>query len=430
MSILMDLVLLFINVLLGACVLALVYWHSSQEGRRYAVPHVTKSTLHTMATMTPVPELQRLQSLLNDFVQNTNWGALLAMGDIYYRGAYPRLAPNVTIALDLFHIVALCPNGEMAALGQAKVVELRVQELSSNDVHGTPMPTVFGIQACRVARDILAHTPENMFERPKIQRIQQHHHDLEDEATQMPTRPIHVIDLFAPLFTNDALTNERTTTQQHIAPVLRQERIDSQNVHDHAVSRITSRNIEQLDKSADLGAISKTQVFEDVTNAILSNNDLSADTKHDALRALEALNSHYNTSLGIAEDQALLLVWDRIEKQKDDTVKGNLKESLAKQLASAVEHGHVVCSSGKITRLLATLDGVEDDEIELQTPKPLWALRDELGTLAAKIRDGSSSDNGVATETFAKAARAEYIDKLGMHPQIIEPLITEYSVGF
>lgn len=414
----MDLTSVFILVVIIGLVACVLYVHESPSVEKIHVK-VKAPTLqmNNAPQVTPTPELQRLQSLLVDFTRNSNWGALLAMGDIYHRGAFPRLAPNVAMAVDIFRIVATCPNGEMAALGQAKVVELRVQELFSDDVHGTPMPIAFGAQACRAARDILAHTPDRAYERPKIKVVEPAGTITDILPTTLPT--------IATTMHPNILTN--------ILPASRQERIDSQNVHDHAVSRITRHNVEQLDKSTDINAISKTQTFENVTNAILSNDDLGADTKGNALRTLDALNSHHNTSLGIAEDQALMLVWDRIEKQKDDAVRANLKDSLAKQLASAVEHGNVVCSSGKITRILGTLDGIEDGEVELQAPKPLWALRDELGSLAAKVRDEEGDDDNNAEraiDAFAKAARAEYIDRLGMHRQIIEPLIAEYSAGF
>jgi hypothetical protein len=58
------------------------------------------------------------------------------------------------------------------------------------------------------------------------------------------------------------------------------------------------------------------------------------------------------------------------------------KETLVKQMASGVEDGTLVCSTGKISRLIGTLDGIgRDGHIEA---RPMWTVRDEIARLAAK----------------------------------------------
>jgi hypothetical protein len=59
---------------------------------------------------------------------------------------------------------------------------------------------------------------------------------------------------------------------------------------------------------------------------------------------------------------------DDVTKQK------NVKETLVKQMASGVEDGTLVCSTGKISRLIGTLDGIErDGHIEA---RPMWTVRE------------------------------------------------------
>ena len=59
-----------------------------------------------------------------------------------------------------------------------------------------------------------------------------------------------------------------------------------------------------------------------------------------------------------------------------------MKEILALQLASGIEHGLIVCSRGRIIRVAGTLD--QTDAGDILNIKPTWAVESELGDLAAK----------------------------------------------
>ena len=93
-----------------------------------------------------------------------------------------------------------------------------------------------------------------------------------------------------------------------------------------------------------------------------------------------------HTKMG-TRDAAIVLyaAWETIQRQ-DGMLRDNLVETLAMHLASGIEHGVPVCSTGKITRIMSTFDGVEDIA-GVEKVKPLWALRDELAGLAAKSRN-------------------------------------------
>jgi hypothetical protein len=57
----------------------------------------------------------------------------------------------------------------------------------------------------------------------------------------------------------------------------------------------------------------------------------------------------------------------------------------------------------------------------------MWAIREEIGSLAARVRD--SGEEGTA-DAFRSSARNEYIDGLGMDARIIAPIIDEFALGF
>jgi hypothetical protein len=67
----------------------------------------------------------------------------------------------------------------------------------------------------------------------------------------------------------------------------------------------------------------------------------------------------------------------------------------------------------------------------------MWAVREELGGLAVKIRDDVTKEFGDTPEAgrriqekFEKEVKEQYIGKLGMSEKVINPMIEEYKLGF
>ena len=158
--------------------------------------------------------------------------------------------------------------------------------------------------------------------------------------------------------------------------------------------------------------------------------ELNSKTKEEALHVIDDLKDFDHSAFNISEKSSLKLVWEKINNSSD--MKENLVETLAKQLSSTIENGHVVCSSGKITRIMSTLDGFSNE-----VARPMWALREEIGNKAAKIREDMTQQYGDTPEAgrrmreeFAQSVKDEYVKKLGMQEKIIDPLISEYELGF
>lgn len=194
----------------------------------------------------------------------------------------------------------------------------------------------------------------------------------------------------------------------------------AQNVHDHGVVSSTAHNLNTLTATQHLTPDSVPDVREPVRHAILSSEDLDARAKEDAIRVLDTISDrpHSNTAMR-SELEALRLVWNR--SREAPAVKGLLLRQLAD---SVVEPGGgVVCSTGKIARIVSALDGAEDPS---WTPaKPMWAVREELATLAAKSRDEGQDADG-----FVRRAFDLYVQELGMSEAIVAPLIQDMVQGF
>jgi hypothetical protein len=359
------------------------------------------------------PEIQRLNEQLAEFESDTTkWDILIAIGDIYRKGAYPRFLPNEDLAIRIYKMGAMCPNGQIAGIAQSKYVETMNDPIKSYDRAGVALPETVGIKICTLAETVIQTTPWHLFEKPRMHKA---------EPVAIPA-PIGFNDDFEELI-------QRITGNNNTIP---EYRIDSQNVHDHGVTKITNYNIDNLKKNVDIRTLNnKENEIEHVRNAILSHNELDAKTKEEALHVIDKLNDFKHSSFDVTERDALVMVWDNINKA-DSELKSNLTETLAKQLSSSIENGSIVCSSGKITRIMSTLDGVSNE-----STKPMWAIKEELANTASKIRDDMTKQYGDTPEAgkymreqFSKDVKDLYIGKLGMNEKIINPLISEYEMGF
>ena len=128
------------------------------------------------------------------------------------------------------------------------------------------------------------------------------------------------------------------------------------------------------------------------------------------------------------EQEVFNLVWNRV-KDNDD-----MKEMFMDNLNSCVENEHVVCSTGKIMRMLSTLDVVDDQTPDL---KPEWVVRQEImATIANNIKKLSPADkrkyesdnNQNIRDKLHNQIRTECNEAYAgvLQPDILENYMTEY----
>lgn len=375
------------------------------------------------------PEVNRLKELIRQFEKDSSqWDILLATGDIYRKGAFPRFLPNEELAARIYKVAAMCPNGKVAGMAQSKYIETYDDPILDEDKSGKELPIEYGRRLCEVAEHAIQLTPWHAFEKPMMTKGKSR-----DAAPLFP--PVNTfmdtifIDTLPRAIRADVLTpTHGAATVQDFA----YHTADSQNVHDHGVTRITDKNIQKLKDDIKSDTAPSDNIMEQIRDALLSHNEIAADVKADALHVMEKLTDSKHSAFNISEREALAMVWRKIQTTEDPTLKRNLTETLAKQMSSAIEKGHVVCSSGKITRIMGTLDGVSNE-----ATRPMWVIREELAAKASQIRDemlDKYGDTDEAVESmrsaFSEAIRKEYVEQLGMSSKIIEPLISEYKEGF
>ena len=367
------------------------------------------------------PELRNLKELVQSYERDpTQWDILIAVGDVYRIGGYPRFQPNEWMALQCYKVASMCPNGEVAGMAQSKYIGCRTESINNVDIQGDALPTEYGQRVCYLAEQAIMTTPWSAFERPKVQNqardAEPFNIPFDDDVGTIPGIDVNINAIPVANVVNN-------TERRPLAYVMH----DSQNVHDHSVTRIVKTNIDNLVKSnAD---ISNTDIDE-IRATILEQDEISPKEKADALLVLEDLKTSEHGTFKVSELDTAKLVWNKIKQMPDGKLQENVKQTLVHQLASAVEHGHVVCSTGKITRLMSTFDGVDGID-NVEKSRPMWALREEIANAAIKLRqDMPDANEDSMKSAFRENIRQEYIQKLGLSENIIQPLIELYETGF
>lgn len=157
-------------------------------------------------------------------------------------------------------------------------------------------------------------------------------------------------------------------------------RNDTQNVHDSILIKTVRNSIDNLKNSTKL-AIKQSDVLRQIRNHLESKNE--CDKKNNALRALDAMERGHEplVSFKMKEVELLNLVWNRIDNNHYEN-RDDLRNNLYDSLANSVEHDKVVCTTGRFTRVLDSLNVVDDAVII----KPRSLINRELMDKSAMIR--------------------------------------------
>jgi len=183
------------------------------------------------------------------------------------------------------------------------------------------------------------------------------------------------------------------------------EATDSQNVHDDAVQRAVNAKLETFSreqtKPTNEGGKEAVKSFLSELSGLsgLSLDNASGDDADDEAKRLERITKVCDSLTsaphprfgGRSELQVFAATWARINHPVNRGRRRQLVTALAQELDGAVEHGEVVCSSGKISHMLAALDvldvGGEEHGGILPILRPEWAIDQEIASVAARVRD-------------------------------------------
>lgn len=155
---------------------------------------------------------------------------------------------------------------------------------------------------------------------------------------------------------------------------------DPQNVHNSTVLSTIKNSLKKLSVGKN-NFRNQHQSVNEIRTII--ENLKGSDKKNDAIKSLNTIMMQ-NTkihSLDMDELEILDTIWNRIKdehKENEDVV-----NTLVCQLADMQEHGNTVCSTGRATRLVDTLN-VIDKDVKIM---PTYAVNEEMMLTASNIRE-------------------------------------------
>jgi hypothetical protein len=190
---------------------------------------------------------------------------------------------------------------------------------------------------------------------------------------------------------------------------------DPHSVHDSGVVRSLATTYQRL-RAAAPNSITIEETVRQV-------RELCAAKKNN--RALKALDSVERSVIpvhaldGAKEVEVLQTVWNRIKTSHDTTIQDTLVDSLAD---SVDQRGNVVCTQGKISRIIDSLNVVDP----LVSLKPRWATRTELLEMAAKLRNENPDDDTMFKTQLRERARTLYVTTGLMSQKVLDAEIDSW----
>lgn len=187
---------------------------------------------------------------------------------------------------------------------------------------------------------------------------------------------------------------------------------DSQNVHNHTVQNIINERLKIIDTHEDNIVDENMVNFQKYIESISS--DLSTEEKNNIVRVMDSFTESKHSRYDKSEKDIFNIVWNRINNPVNKQNSENMKNVFAKNLASAVEDNYVVCSTGKIARMLGSLDAMDADN-NIGILKPEWAIDNEMRHIASVIRSNVIDE---AEET----QKAEYENGTAVGDELISKM--------
>ena len=354
------------------------------------------------------PEVNELNHLVAEYIDTKNPIILVEIGDIWRKGAYSRLSSNNKTAIKYYELAAGCGNREVAAIATAKYIEAKEEKIQQVDDVGQRLHDIYfeAIQAANTerARPVIEDLP--------IQFNQEYQHFQNIENLEAAPIPIPIVpQAETPLFLND-----------------------QQNVHDHYMNKITKHNIDKLKLNfTHAGDISE------VIAAVNDDDELTVKSKAAVLNVIKSLTDIKHKYFDCNEIEALNLVYSYIKRQPESKT---LLHNLFLQLLDCYHSGVIVCSTGKITRIVSVVGDTDNFEDQ----RNIYYIKQELESLAFKVREdelkqmtpeevnaynnGSELSADRIKAKYIEAVKREYCEKLGMLYKILSPMVEENLIGF
>lgn len=162
---------------------------------------------------------------------------------------------------------------------------------------------------------------------------------------------------------------------------------DTQNVHNSTISKYAKKAIKKLidGEKRDAGVKqSYDEVYNEIYQYLINSSHPSNLIALEVIDQIYVLNA-FHIATNLNEIEILRLVWQRIKNPVNIHVIDDLKESLLLQLADCQSNGVIVCITGRVARILQTLECIDADLIV--NLKPMWAIKENIAEYFSRYTD-------------------------------------------
>jgi hypothetical protein len=390
-----------------------------------------------------------------------NPDAVLMIAELYRVGIYHSVNPDKVVAARIYQTIldyaSKFPRHitQTARQRQQETMDVLMRNERDTDVsdRASTLPRSFPFELARMLTGFADVSVPNRWERVEVPRVDVRTHAVnhlhgtalyDDVATTLVTlRPGETIEQGAvrDLYVAELLyppvrpVGTRPAEIEDIARLQVQVNNDAQNVHSTTVLNCVSK---MLQESASVPRVSFDAAADRVLDAALRTQcDLTK-----VQRVLSSLNDERHSRFDKSDREVFEIVVSKIESEPDEAKRNNLLEVMCHQLESAVENGSVVCSTGRIVRIVSVYDGMSDDKVLII---PEWALDQELANMALRVRESVMSkaseeeraayESGQSNElaekmTFQFTHEAESVYRDIVSPESLRLKIEVYREGF
>jgi hypothetical protein len=162
---------------------------------------------------------------------------------------------------------------------------------------------------------------------------------------------------------------------------------DNHNTHNSQVVGTVAHSLNKLKKGTTI-----TSCLSDSLKQIRNflGGKPSCDRRQDAHKSLDSIERNIIpiTSINMKESEALNILWNRINDETHTDNQSDIKDIFYGQLADMQEHGKSVCATGRLSRMVDTLNTFDADVVI----KPTYAIDQEMMEKAGKLREDLYKD--------------------------------------
>ena len=316
-----------------------------------------------------------IRTWLITFQQGDETG-VIELAKLYLRGMHPTTRPNKIVGGRICHYVQNSPLFSKGA-------KLEATELLRNEMFYEYIDDSAGhneLPADLMDTLILSEPPTitkfvNIVHVAAIERRGERERERERNTINFDLFDLDEVNV----------EQQRHLLQQIQVARMNQRRVgDSQNVHSSSVQKGASIALTAFEDEIARGHIQQIDFKNYVRSSSLE--ELKPAEKENVIRVYDSLlhdvkHSKYDRS----EKEVFDTMWNRVSRDRDP----NLMTAFCRAMGSAVENGAIVCSTGKIVRMIGSIDGLTEDAPNL---RPEWALDTELAQLAVRIRSDYESN--------------------------------------